>query len=130
MACIVKYKWTKITDVQKSLRSIVQKGISNIDIDNRQESFLIGAINNFKENAPEYSQDNIDTFNRAIQQNDDSIKNLLGENEIDYGTYVYLLKLISSISFGFVIAKSTIKFIYVKIAGFISSKISSQMMPA
>ena len=39
MACIVKYKWTKITDVQKSLRSIVQKGISNIDIDNRQESF-------------------------------------------------------------------------------------------
>ena len=97
MACIVKYKWTKITDVQKSLRSVVQKGINNIDIDNRQESFLIEAINNFKENAPEYSQDNIDTFNRAIQQNDDSIKNLLGENGIDYGTYVYLLKLISSI---------------------------------
>ena len=76
MVCKVNYKWAKIADVQKSLRSIVQKGINNIDIDNRQESFLREAINNFKENAPEYSQDNLDTFNRAIQQNDDSIKNL------------------------------------------------------
>ena len=51
MVCKVNYKWAKIADVQKSLRSIVQKGIDNIDTDNRQESFSREAINNFKENS-------------------------------------------------------------------------------